>query len=107
MKINKMLTLVFSIVFLSWLNCTVFAAGGGGVIKTDPTKHFDPKGKMPSKFTIELQNGLRKPYDQLKNMLVQFSMGFEILPGTKPVETAASAKNPFKQEPPAVNTITD
>ncbi len=100
---------------------------------------------MPSKFTIELQNGLRKslpfedkrdfkenkkgfiaapdykqikagraklvgdrkPYDQLKNMLVQFSMGFEILPGTKPVEAAASAKNPFKQEPPAVNTITD
>ncbi|MBW1851824.1 MAG: SCP2 sterol-binding domain-containing protein [Deltaproteobacteria bacterium] len=51
--------------------------------------------------------GDRKPYDQLKNMLVQFSMGFEILPGTKPVEAAASAKNPFKQEPPAVNTITD
>ncbi|WP_206603270.1 alkyl/aryl-sulfatase [Leptolyngbya ohadii] len=23
-------------------------------------KHFDPKGKMPSSFTIELQNGLRK-----------------------------------------------
>ena len=22
-------------------------------------KHFHPKGKMPSKFTIELQNGLR------------------------------------------------
>ena len=36
------------------------AAGGGGVITADPTKHFDPKGKMPSHFTIELQNGLRK-----------------------------------------------
>ncbi len=60
MKIKKMLFLVFSIAFLSGLNCNAFAAGGGGVIKTDPTKHFDPKGKLPSEFTIELQNGLRK-----------------------------------------------
>jgi alkyl sulfatase BDS1-like metallo-beta-lactamase superfamily hydrolase len=35
------------------------AAGGGDVVATDPSKHFDPKGKMPSKFTIELQKGLR------------------------------------------------
>ena len=42
MKINKTLFMVFSIVFLSGLNCNVFAAGGGGVIKSDPTKHFDP-----------------------------------------------------------------
>lgn len=39
-------------------------AAGGGAIVVDPGamegKHFDPKGKMPSKFTIELQNGLRK-----------------------------------------------
>jgi len=35
------------------------AAGGGGVLSADPSKHFDPKGKPPSKFTIELQNGLR------------------------------------------------
>lgn len=55
-----MLLLVFGIIFLSSLNCTVFAAGGGGVITTDPTKHFDSKGKLPSEFTIELQNGLRK-----------------------------------------------
>jgi hypothetical protein len=33
---------------------------GGEVITADPSKHFHPKGKMPSKFTIELQNGLRK-----------------------------------------------
>ena len=48
MKINKTLFLVFGIIFLFALNGTSFAAGGGGVIKTDPTKHFDPKGKMPS-----------------------------------------------------------
>jgi alkyl sulfatase BDS1-like metallo-beta-lactamase superfamily hydrolase len=36
-----------------------FAGGGVGVVKADPSKHFDPKGKPPSKFTIELQNGVR------------------------------------------------
>ncbi|MGH7485555.1 MAG: hypothetical protein ACREMY_08115, partial [bacterium] len=37
-----------------------FAAGGGEIIASDPMKHFDPKGKPPSKYTIELQNRLRK-----------------------------------------------
>jgi|GEM_PF-4637327 len=45
-----------AIALFSWLSSTAFAAGGGVV--TDPGamegKHFDPKGKMPSKFTIEL-----------------------------------------------------
>jgi hypothetical protein len=39
-------------------------AAGGGAAKSDPGamsgKHFHPKGKMPSKFTVELQNQLRK-----------------------------------------------
>ncbi|WP_231971159.1 hypothetical protein [Polynucleobacter necessarius] len=39
------------------------AASGGGVV-ADPGamqgKHFDSKGKMPSSYTVELQNGLRK-----------------------------------------------
>ena len=39
-------------------------AAGGGAAVSDPGakegKHFDAKGKMPSMFTIELQNGLRK-----------------------------------------------
>ena len=32
-------------------------------------KHFHPKGKMPSKFTVELQNGLRKslPFDDKRD----------------------------------------
>ncbi len=29
-------------------------------IAASPTEHFDKKGKQPSRFTIELQNGLRK-----------------------------------------------
>ena len=40
---------------------TACAAGGGGVV-TSPAalegKHFDPKGNLPSKFTIELRKGV-------------------------------------------------
>src|SRR5262249_10266765 len=35
------------------------AAAGGDVVKADATKHFDSKGNAPSKFTIDLQNGVR------------------------------------------------
>ena len=44
--------------------------------------------------------GDRKPYDQLKTMLVQFDMGFEILPGTGAKDLAPERKT-FEQEPPA------
>ena len=63
---------VVAIALFSGPSYTVFAAGGGGVL-TDPGamegKHFDKKGKMPSKFTIELQKGLRKslPFDDKRD----------------------------------------
>jgi len=50
--------------------------------------------------------GDRKPYDQLKTMLVQFDLGFEILPGTIAKEQA-SEKNTFEHQPPAIEAITD
>jgi alkyl sulfatase BDS1-like metallo-beta-lactamase superfamily hydrolase len=50
--------------------------------------------------------GDRKPYDQLKNMLVQFDMGFEILPGTG-AKDLTPEKDAFAHEPPAIGTITD
>jgi len=50
--------------------------------------------------------GDRKPIDQLKSMLVQFDMGFEILPGTG-ARDLTPARDPFAQEPPAVDAITD
>ena len=50
--------------------------------------------------------GDRKPYEQLKTMLVQFDVGFEILPGTGLKDLTPTA-GPFKQEPPAIQTITD
>jgi alkyl sulfatase BDS1-like metallo-beta-lactamase superfamily hydrolase len=50
--------------------------------------------------------GDSKPYEQLKTMLVQFDMGFEILPGTG-AKDLTPANKPFAQEPPAVKSITD
>ena len=90
MKINKMLSFVFGIMFCVSINCTCFAAGGGGVIKTDPTKHFDPKGKLPSEFTIELQNGLRKslPFED-KRDFEEAKKGFIAAPEYKQIMAEA------------------
>jgi alkyl sulfatase BDS1-like metallo-beta-lactamase superfamily hydrolase len=41
--------------------------------------------------------GDRKPYEQLKGMLVHFTPDFEMMPGTKPSDPAKSDRNPFEQ----------
>lgn len=55
---GALLYFIFSI-----FSSNAFAAGGGGVV-ADPGakdgKHFHPKGKLPSKYTIEMQQKLRK-----------------------------------------------
>ena len=72
---------------------TAFAAGGGAVL-ADPGamegKHFDPKGKMPSKFTIELQNGLRKtlPFED-KRDFEEAKRGFIAAPPYKQIMAEA------------------
>ena len=59
--IRKSICMTITSAFIVGMFSTAFAAGGGGdVVTSDPKKHFDAKGKMPSKFTIELHNGLRK-----------------------------------------------
>ena len=50
--------------------------------------------------------GNREPFDLLKKSLTQFNMGFEILPCTGGTSLTAP-KNPFEQETPAINSITD
>ena len=50
--------------------------------------------------------GDRKPIDQLKSMLVQFDIGFEILPGTG-AKDLTPEKDPFAHEPPAIDALTD
>jgi alkyl sulfatase BDS1-like metallo-beta-lactamase superfamily hydrolase len=52
--------------------------------------------------------GDRKPFDQLKGILVRFTPDFEIMPGTKPAKPAAPpAMSPFEIERPAVDSISD
>ena len=76
-----------SIAFLT-SNASI-AAGGGGVI-SDPGamqgKHFDPKGKAPSTFTVELQNGLRKtlPFED-KRDFEESKKGFIAAPAYKTI----------------------
>ena len=66
-----------------------YAAGGGGVV-ADPGamqgKHFDPKGKAPSSYTVELQNGLRKtlPFED-KRDFEESKKGFIAAPPYKSI----------------------
>ncbi len=60
---NKTLHLALAITLGSSVSPAIFAADANGV-SNDPTSastaHFDSKGKAPSPYTIELQNGVRK-----------------------------------------------
>lgn len=68
---------------------SAYAAGGGGVV-ADPGamqgKHFDPKGKAPSSYTVELQNGLRKtlPFED-KRDFEESKKGFIAAPPYKSI----------------------
>lgn len=66
------------------------AAGGGKIITTDPSKHFDPKGNIPSKFTVALQNGLRKslPFED-KRDFEEAKKGFIAAPPYKQIMAEA------------------
>jgi alkyl sulfatase BDS1-like metallo-beta-lactamase superfamily hydrolase len=37
------------------MSSTAWSAGGGEIVNSDPSKHFHPKGKFPSEFTIDAQ----------------------------------------------------
>jgi len=53
-------------------------------------KHFHPKGKLPSKFTIDLQNGLRKslPFDDRRDF-EEAKKGFIAAPDYKKIMAEA------------------
>ena len=93
MKIGKPFTLTLAIILFTGLGSIAFASGGGGVV-TDPGamegKHFHPKGKMPSKFTIDLQNGLRKtlPFED-KRDFEEAKKGFVAAPPYKQIMAEA------------------
>ena len=62
MKFSGKLLAVMAIAFSGGAMSAAHAAGGGGAIVTNPGaaqgKHFDPKGTLPSKFTIELRKDI-------------------------------------------------
>jgi len=66
------------------------AAGGGAVVASDPSKHFDTKGKEPSKFTIAQQNNLRNslPFDD-KRDFEEAKRGFIAAPDYKQIMAEA------------------
>jgi len=69
-------------------------AAGGGAVQTDSGassgKHFDPKGKLPSKFTIEAQQHQRKtlPFDD-KRDFEEATKGFIAAPDYKQIMAEA------------------
>ena len=47
--------------------------------------------------------GNKEVYEQFKTTLVQFELGFEMMPGTKKVDAKESDMSTFEQVPPAYN----
>jgi alkyl sulfatase BDS1-like metallo-beta-lactamase superfamily hydrolase len=73
-------------IVIGGLGCMAYAAGGGDVIATDPTKHYHPKGKMPSAFTVDLQKKMRQslPFDDKRDFEEQ-KKGFIAAPDYKQI----------------------
>jgi alkyl sulfatase BDS1-like metallo-beta-lactamase superfamily hydrolase len=93
MRTKRTLKLFSMIAFVCSCNTNAFA-GGGGAVLSDPGamegKHFDAKGKMPSKFTLELQNGLRKslPFEDRRDF-EEAKKGFIAAPEYKQIKAEA------------------
>ena len=88
MKFTPLLTVLFAAFAVSF--SAAFAAGGGAIVSdlgAMSGKHFDPKGKPPSKFTIELQSGQRKslPFDD-KRDFDEVKKGFITAPKSKQIK---------------------
>ncbi len=93
MTITKILAVTVAIAIFSGFGGMAFAAGGGGAV-ADPGamegKHFHPKGKMPSKFTVEWQNKWRQslPFDDKRDFEEQ-KKGFIAAPDYKQIKAEA------------------
>uniref|UniRef100_UPI00241CE7EA MBL fold metallo-hydrolase n=1 Tax=Ectopseudomonas oleovorans TaxID=301 RepID=UPI00241CE7EA len=93
MKNYSSLRLALTIALASTVSTTAYASGGGAVL-ADPGamegKHFDAKGKLPSPYTIELQNALRKslPFED-KRDFEEAQKGFIAAPPYKQIMAEA------------------
>ena len=60
MNLNNVVCAAVTALVISMTTSVAFAAAGTpGATNVDPGKHFSPKGKLPSKYTIEKQKALR------------------------------------------------
>lgn len=81
-------------------------------ITIDRLDRSDLEAVMMGKVTFDEQiesgkarlSGSREPYEVLKNSLVQFHMGFEVLPGTGGTSLTAPNSS-FEQPAPSINTV--
>ncbi|GIU29774.1 MBL fold metallo-hydrolase [Shewanella colwelliana] len=89
MKGTVIYTAVISTLFAASTSLAI-AAGGAGVVTSDPSKHFDAKGKAPSRFTIDSQNSLRQslPFDD-KRDFEEAQRGFIAAPEYKQIMAEA------------------
>lgn len=93
MKNYSSLRLALTIALASSVSATAYASGGGAVL-ADPGamegKHFDAKGKLPSPYTVELQNILRKslPFED-KRDFEEAQKGFIAAPPYKQIMAEA------------------
>jgi len=87
MKIMFIRNVASGIALILSLAAETSAAGSGGTVTADPSRHFDLKGKMPSEYTIELQNELRAtlPFDD-KRDLEEAKKGFIAAPDYKQIK---------------------
>jgi alkyl sulfatase BDS1-like metallo-beta-lactamase superfamily hydrolase len=79
-----------SAVLTCCISTAAIAAEGGAMVTSDTSKHFDPKGKIPSKYTVELQKGLRAtlPFDD-KRDFEEAKKGFIAAPSYKQIKAEA------------------
>jgi alkyl sulfatase BDS1-like metallo-beta-lactamase superfamily hydrolase len=88
---SKYLFKSITFALMVFLSGVCFAAGGGGkIVKGDASKHFDLKGKMPSEYTLMLQDGLRKslPFED-KRDFDEAKKGFIAAPEYKQIMAEA------------------
>ncbi|MFZ9039999.1 MAG: MBL fold metallo-hydrolase, partial [Gammaproteobacteria bacterium] len=91
MKINNKGKSSLAIVLFSLVVSSIsWAAGGGGVVASDPSKHFHPKGKFPSEYTIEEQIKQRAmlPFDDERDF-EEAKKGFIAAPDYKQIMAEA------------------
>ena len=72
------------------ISSTAWSAGGGEIVKSDPSKHFHPKGKFPSEFTIDAQIKQRGmlPFDDERDF-EEAKKGFIAAPDYKQIMAEA------------------